>query len=178
MPAVTLIGYRGTGKSTVADALAGRLGCDRHDADEELEAAVGMPIGAYIAARGEPAFRDEETRILARLLDRGGVVATGGGVVIRPANRDLLRARGGTVVWLTAPVEVIRSRLAADPATALRRPALSGSDPLAEVEAVLRGREPLYRECADIVLDTALLSPAEVADRVAALVSSPRAGRT
>ncbi len=156
MPLVTLIGYRGTGKSTVAVELARALDCERYDADDELEAAVGMPIGRLVKERGEAAFRDEEERVLGRLLRRhGGVLATGGGVV--------LRSRGGLVAWLTAPADVIRRRLAADPATATRRPGLTGADPLAEVDAALAMREPLYRECATCTFDTASLTPAGIA---------------
>lgn len=169
MPVVTLIGYRGTGKSTVAVELARRLGCAWHDADAELERALGTSIAALVAARGEGVFRDEEAARLVSLLAAGdGVLATGGGVVLRPANRDLLRRQGGLVVWLTAPADVIRSRLAADPATVRSRPALSGSDPLLEVDAALVAREPLYRECAAMAIDTAVMAPREVAAAIVA----------
>lgn len=169
MPLVTLIGYRGTGKSTVAVHLARRLACPWHDADDELEAAVGMPIARLVQERGEPAFRDEESTILARLLERGRcVLATGGGVVLRDANRDALRARGGLVVWLTAPADVIRRRLAADPSTATRRPGLTGADPLAEVDAALARREPLYRECAGCVVDTGAAAPKAIVETILA----------
>jgi shikimate kinase len=97
-----------------------------------------------------------------------GVVATGGGVVLRPENRLLLRERGLPVVWLTAPADTIRRRLAADPATASRRPALSGRDPLDEVADALAVREPLYREVADVVIDTSTEAPAAVAERILA----------
>ena len=169
MPLVTLIGYRGTGKSTVAVELARALDCERYDADDELEAAVGMPIGRLVKERGEAAFRDEEERVLGRLLRRhGGVLATGGGVVLREGNREALRSRGGLVAWLTAPADVIRRRLAADPATATRRPGLTGADPLAEVDAALAMREPLYRECAACTFDTASLTPAGIAAAIRA----------
>ena len=167
MPLVTLIGYRGTGKSTVAVRLAGRLGCPWHDADDALETAVGMPIAALVRQRGEPAFRDEEMRILDRLLDTERcVLATGGGVVLRDGNREALRRRGGLVVWLTASADVIRRRLAADPATATRRPGLTGADPLAEVDAALERREPLYRECASFAVDTGTLAPEGIVEAI------------
>ena len=167
MPQVTLIGYRGTGKSTVAALVAARLGCDWIDADAILESRLGTTIAAFVRDHGEPAFRDAEAEILADLLvSSRGVVATGGGVVLRPENRTLLREAGRPVVWLTASADVIRGRLAADPTTRDRRPALMAADPLAEVEAALAARLPFYLECADVAFDTASMPPAAVADRI------------
>lgn len=178
MPRVTLVGYRGTGKSTVAALLADRLGAAWWDADAVLEDRIGSSIAALVGSRGEAAFRDVETEVLRDTLPAfAGVLATGGGVVLRPENRRLLRERGRPVVWLTAPADVIRRRLAADPTTAARRPALHGGDPLDEVAAALHAREPLYREVADIVFDTATDPPAVVAERILAWLdaASPEA---
>ena len=178
MPRVTLVGYRGTGKSTVAALLADRLGAAWCDADAVLEDRIGSSIAALVGSRGEAAFRDVETEVLRDTLPAfAGVLATGGGVVLRPENRRLLRERGRPVVWLTAPADVIRRRLAADPTTAARRPALHGGDPLDEVAAALHAREPLYREVADIVFDTATDPPAVVAERILAWLdaASPEA---
>lgn len=167
MPRVTLVGYRGTGKSTVAAVLAGRLRVDWLDADAVLEDRVGCPIGALIGSRGEAGFRDVEAAVLRDILPAfTGVLATGGGVVLRPENRLLLRECGRPVVWLTASAEVIRRRLAADPTTASRRPALAGGDPLDEVAGALSVRESLYREVADVAFDTASDEPAVVAERI------------
>lgn len=174
MPLVTLIGYRGTGKSTVARLLADRLATSWVDADAVLEEQVGCTITALVHERGEAVFRDAEAEVLSRLLATfHGVVATGGGVVLREANRRLLVERGRPIVWLTAPVAAIRQRLAADSATAARRPALQGNDVLAEVEATVREREPLYRACADLAIDTATESPAAVAERIVAWLGRP-----
>lgn len=167
MPHVTLVGSRGTGKSAVAAALARLLGLPWIDADAVLEERVGCSIAAVIAGRGERVFRDVEADVLRELLATSdGVLATGGGVVLRPENRSLLRERGRPVVWLTASADVIRRRLAADPTTATRRPALTGGDPLAEVADVLHAREPLYREVADVAFDTGADLPAVVAERI------------
>jgi shikimate kinase len=169
MPRITLIGYRGTGKSTVAAGLARRLGCGWADADAVLEERVGCTIAAIVRDRGEPAFRDVESAVLGDLLARDDLVlATGGGVVLRAENRRLLVERGRPVVWLQAPADVIRARLAADPTTRDRRPALAGGDPLAEVEGALLAREPLYRECADLAVDAATADPEEIAARILA----------
>jgi shikimate kinase len=181
MPRITLIGYRGTGKTTVAALLADSLGCGWCDADVVLEQKTGCSIGALVRDRGEAMFRDAEEAVLAELLAGfPGVLSTGGGAVLRPANREALRRCGRPIVWLTAPADVIRGRLAADPTTADRRPALAVSstgaqnsqadrlpDPLAEVAEALEARESLYRECADFRVDTSRAAPAEVARLVA-----------
>lgn len=175
MPRVTLIGYRGSGKSAVAAALADQLGCTWCDADEILEHEIGMSIADLVAQRGESAFRDAETAILDRLLaSTSDVLATGGGVVLRAENREQVRRRGRPVVWLSAPVDVLRSRLAADPSTVSRRPALGGGDVLDEVATAVAAREPWYREVADGVIDTAGDTPRRLAERIAAWLESPR----
>jgi shikimate kinase len=178
MPRFTLVGYRGTGKSTVGALLARRLGCGWADADIVLEERVGCTIATLVRDRGEPAFRDVEAAVLADLLTRDDLVlATGGGVVLRAENRRLLIERGRPVVWLQAPPRVIRVRLAADPATRDRRPALAGGDPLAEVEGALAAREPLYRECADLAVDAATDGPEAIADRILAWCARSWAAR-
>jgi shikimate kinase len=167
MPRVTLIGYRGTGKSTVAAILAARLGLPWLDADTVLEERVGGPIADLVERRGEAAFRDVEAAVLRDLLPGfAGVLATGGGVVLRPENRLLLRESGRPVVWLTAPPDVIRRRLAADPHTPSRRPGLLGGDPLAEVDMALVARAPLYQATADVAFDTAREPPESLATMI------------
>jgi shikimate kinase len=173
MPRVTLVGYRGSGKSTVAPRLAEMLGCSWVDADLVLEQELGTTIAEVVAERGELFFRDREADLLERMLaERHGVLATGGGVVLRPANRKLLANRGRPVVWLEAPAEVLRTRLAADPATALRRPALAGGDVLDEVAAAIEVREPLYREVADARIDVSRTSAERIAERIAAWLAA------
>lgn len=167
MPQLTLIGYRGTGKSTVAQLLAEQLGCEAVDADIVLERKLGQSITEMIRHRGESVFRKEESLVLAeQLLSCSGILATGGGVVLRPENRSLLRSRGRPIIWLDAGAEAVRRRLAADPATVLRRPALTGGDPLDEVAVTLAAREPLYRECADLRVDTSTCLPQDVVGQI------------
>lgn len=168
MPRVTLIGYRGSGKSSVAARLAERLGTGWSDADEALERELGSNISAVIGSRGEGFFRDREAELLRRLLfEEQGVLATGGGVVLRADNRSLLRRQGRPVVWMMAPAAVLRQRLAADPGTAAHRPSLTGGDVLDEVATTLVEREPLYRQTADAMIDVADASPDELATRIA-----------
>lgn len=168
MPRITLIGYRGTGKSSVAARLAERLRCPWRDADALLEERLGCTIATLVRERGEAEFREHEANLLGELLaDFPGVLATGGGVVIRQENRALLARLGRPVVWLRAGADVIRRRLAADPSTRDRRPPLHGDDPLAEVDRALAEREPLYRSVADLEIDTSVDDAGTVAARIA-----------
>jgi shikimate kinase len=158
-----LIGYRGTGKSAVAQHLALALAYDWVDADVELELRAGRSIAAIFADSGEAAFRDLESAELAELVRRKRtVIALGGGVVLRDENRALLRC-GGKVVWLTADPETIHDRLAEDPVSSARRPPLTSAGGLEEIRQLLAVRTPLYRECAELVVDK---SPAEVAAEI------------
>ncbi|HEY2908845.1 MAG TPA: shikimate kinase [Gemmataceae bacterium] len=154
-----LIGARGSGKSTVGRVLAQRLGWPFLDADDCLEEASGRAIAAIFAKEGEKSFRDREAAILADLSQRTQhVIATGGGVVLRPANRIVLKNRG-FVAWLQTSPEAAFARLQADPTTPERRPNLTPAGGLEELRTILAAREPLYRDCADFALDTAALSP-------------------
>jgi shikimate kinase len=164
-PVIFLIGPRATGKTTVARLLAGRLGWDWVDADAALEARWGKSVRAMFAEEQEAGFRRKEAALLEELCGlRRHVVATGGGVVLAAANRERLRA-AGQVVSLTADVATLWQRLREDPGTAERRPDLTVGG-LAEVEEVLRVREPLYRACAHHEVDTVGRTP----DQVAAVV--------
>lgn len=158
---IFLIGYRGTGKSTVARLLAAALGWDWVDADAALEAQLGKSIRQVFAEEGETAFRNHEAAVLEELCRRSRlVVATGGGVVLRPENRARLKA-AGRCVWLTAESRILWQRLQGDPTTAERRPQLTVGG-LAEIEDLLRAREALYRECADLTVDTSSRTPEDV----------------
>ena len=172
-PVIFLVGYRCTGKTTVARLLAERLGWGWRDADLELERRHGS-IRQVFAAEGEAGFRDKEAAVLAELCGTPRqVIATGGGVVLRPENRERLRA-AGRVVWLTADAETLWRRLQQDAATAERRPNLTVGG-LAEVEELLRVRQPLYAACADWAVDTADRPPEEVARRIAEWLLASRA---
>jgi shikimate kinase len=164
---VFLIGYRGTGKSTVARELAGRLGYLSVDADEIIETTAGKSIAAIFSDDGEEIFRDLEASIVARLAQRPKLVAAlGGGAVVREVNRRVICA-AGPVVWLTASVDTMLARIAADEATARRRPNLTSAGGRGEIESLLAVRTPLYRECATLVVDTEGKTAAEVADEIA-----------
>ena len=165
---LSLIGYRGTGKSTVARLVALKLGWDWIDADVEIELHAGKSIKDIFADDGEAAFRDLESRVLNDLSRRDPLVlALGGGVVLRPENRQKISS-AGPVVWLTATAEALAERIAADVTTAERRPNLTSQGGITEITAMLALRAPLYRECASLLVDTEDKTAAEVADEVVA----------
>jgi shikimate kinase len=171
---IFLIGYRGTGKTTVGRLLAGRLGRESIDADDEIERRAGKTIAAIFADDGETVFRDLEAAVMAELCRRTQlVVAPGGGAVLRESTREAMRA-AGQVVWLTASVDTIVSRLAEDAVTGDRRPNLTAVGGQAEIEAVLAARTPIYRACATFVVDTEGKSPADVAEEIIACLPDPR----
>ncbi len=161
-----LIGYRGTGKSTVARHLGLCLGWEWVDADLELELRAGKSIAAIFAEEGEQAFRDLESQIIAALCQRQRtVVAAGGGVVLREENRRKLQA-GGTIIWLRASPEAILARVVADSVTAARRPNLTVAGGEAEVRQLLSIRTPIYAACANATIDTDGKTPQQVADEI------------
>lgn len=164
---VALIGARGSGKSTVGRLVADRLGWAFEDADEALERAAGRSIAAIFADDGEPTFRDLEERTVAELTGRQELVlATGGGAILREANRRALR-RFGLVVWLDADPETLAGRLRDDPGG---RPSLTGRGVVEEVASVLERRRPLYAEVADATIDAARLDPETAAGAIVGLV--------
>ena len=149
---VTLVGYRAVGKSTIGRLLARDLDLPFEDADQVLEQGQGQPIPAIFARHGERTFRDLETTTLMNLLagERPMVLATGGGAILREVNRTLLSRRGGTVIYLHAPVEVLQERLRRN---AGQRPSLTGAPVADEVPAILALRDPLYRAVATQVVE-------------------------
>jgi len=151
---ITLIGYRGTGKTTVARPLAERLGWRAVDADIELERRAGRTIREIFATDGEPEFRRLERETLCELLTQQQlVIAAGGGAILDTQTRTDFRS-AGPVVWLKASIDTIEQRLHGDSTTRERRPNLTSSGGRAEIEQMLTLREPLYRDCATIVVDT------------------------
>jgi shikimate kinase len=156
-----LIGYRATGKSTVARLLAERLRWSWIDADVLLEERAGRSIRAIFADEGEQGFRERESVLLGELCTTPRrVVATGGGIVLRTENRQRMRS-AGKVTWLTADAQTIWQRLQNDVTTSQRRPTLTVGG-FEEVQTLLQARQPLYDACADLIVDTTGRSPDEV----------------
>lgn len=163
---LVLIGYRGTGKSTVARLLAARLGLQAVSLDEEIVKAAGTPIPAIVAAHGWDHFRDLEAKVTAEFAARDGLVLdTGGGVILRPDNVAQLR-RQGRLFWLRASVPTIVARIEGGD----QRPALTpGRTFTEEVEDVLQVRTPLYEAAADHTVETDGRPPSEIAEEIARL---------
>jgi len=165
-----LIGYRATGKTTLAKMLAERIGWEWTDADVEIERRAGKSIARIFAEDGEPAFRDLEAEVIADLCGRERLVlAAGGGAPMREESRRAMRD-GGQVVWLLARPETILTRMSADPTNPDRRPNLTDRGPLDEIVHLLARRAPIYRQSAHLVVDTEGKTPeqlvAEILDRL------------
>jgi shikimate kinase len=158
---IVLIGFMGSGKSTVGRELHQRLGYPLVDMDQVIEQRAGKSIAAIFAAVGEEGFRDMETHLLEELNDTAAprrIISTGGGVIGRKENRTILRHLG-YVVWLHAPTAVILDRTAKN----RERPLLHTEDPAARIEALLAVRKPLYAETAHMKIETAGLDCKELA---------------
>lgn len=150
VPGVFLVGMMGAGKTTVGKRLAGNLGWRFVDLDQEIEKSTGVSVATIFEIEGEAGFRWRETQALARIAHESRqVVATGGGVVLNPLNRMRLSA-AGTVVYLHAPPDMLFARTRHDK----NRPLLQVADPLARIAQLTQRRDPLYREVADIVVET------------------------
>jgi len=147
---VFLVGMPGSGKSTVGRQLSRRLQLPFFDSDHLIEQRLGCSIREYFAREGEAAFRDLEGQVLAELAQGAdAVVATGGGAVLREANRNALRA-GGKVIYLRSSPEELYRRLRHD----TNRPLLQVADPMARLRTLYAERDPLYRETAHFQIET------------------------
>ena len=158
--AIVLVGLMGSGKSSVARALAARLHCDVTDTDALIEATAGMPIPEIFSTLGEAEFRRIEHAQLQLALEYSGVIATGGGIVTQPENRALLQAatqRGVLVVYLRATASELARRIRLQPG---KRPLIDGNGLLnlreteQRVEELLRQRGPHYESVANLIIDT------------------------
>ncbi len=150
---IFLIGPRGSGKTSLGIALARELGFSFADTDDLVRGEAGLDVAGIVAAEGWEGFRRRESAALRVAACSRSVTATGGGMVLDPANRVFLHANG-VVVYLRTPPAELRRRLTVDLKPG-QRPSLTGKDPLEELAAVLAEREPLYREAAHIIVDAA-----------------------
>jgi len=163
-----LIGYRGSGKSTVARLLATQLHRELLDTDQFIEDQAGQSIAEIFRESGEPHFRALEKDLIHSFAatDRR-VVSLGGGAVLDPANRQWLN-QTGKVVWLQADATTLWQRVAADPSTGQRRPDLTDQGGQAEIECLLLQREPLYAQCSDFSVAVDELTPTQISASIIA----------
>ncbi|MBV9105870.1 MAG: shikimate kinase [Verrucomicrobia bacterium] len=158
---LVLVGFMGSGKSSVGREIARRWGFRFVDTDATIRQQYRKSIPDIFAAFGEAAFRDEENKVLQDLQNSlHAVIATGGGIVLQPRNRHLLRALG-LVIWLTASEEVIWDRVSRNQ----NRPLLQTGNPRDTVSNLMSKRSPLYGSVADITVETSGLTHRQVADR-------------
>ena len=163
---VLLIGYRGTGKTTVAAHLTEKTENQWLDTDAEIVRLAGCSIQTLFKREGEVGFRDRETSVLREILAGPcPVIACGGGIVLREENRQLL-ATTGTTVLLQAPFETLYARLQEDPQSAEQRPPLTDLESEAEIREILQQREKLYIQCADLIVETENKTPEQVAKEI------------
>lgn len=159
---IALVGMPGSGKSTVGRQLARRLKLDFVDSDHLIEERLGCTIRAYFEREGEEAFRDVEQAVIDELTRRDGLVlSTGGGSVLRPANRQHLHARCQVVYLRSSPEEVFR-RVRHD----RNRPLLQVDDPMQILRDLYQVRDPLYRQAAHFVIDTGRPSVATLVNMI------------
>jgi shikimate kinase len=164
--AIALIGFMGAGKSAVGQELSRRSGWPRHDTDEIIRQQFGLSIPDIFARHGEAAFRNAETALL-KTLRRGiaGIVVTGGGIILRAENVQLLRGIG-RIIWLDAEEEVLWQRVSKHN----NRPLLQTPDPRARFAQLFRERLPLYQAAADYRISISNTSVAEATDKIIALL--------
>ena len=167
---IFLIGFMGSGKSTVGKQLATELGKEFFDCDGVLEERTGVDIPYIFDLEGETGFRRREAAVLQELAAKRGIVlSTGGGVVGDPRNRRVI-ATNGFVIYLHASAELLHRRTSRD----RNRPMLDAQDPRKRIEELLALRDPLYREVADLVVETGRRGSRRVVEEIARALSDPR----
>jgi shikimate kinase len=159
---IFLVGLMGAGKTSVGKLLARRMGKTFYDSDHEIERTTGVRIPVIFEIEGEAGFRARESRMIAELATMSGVVlATGGGAVLWEQNRRLL-SQHGTVVYLRASPHDLWQRTRHD----RNRPLLQTGNPLSKLTALFAERDALYREVADVIVDTGNQSVSSLAHRL------------
>lgn len=161
-PAIVLIGFMGAGKSSVGRRLQERTGFPRFDTDEMIATKFGAPIAQILEKHGEDAFREAESETLRTFdLNSDAIIVTGGGIILRPDNCELVR-RLGRVVYLHADEDTLFVRISRRSS----RPLLRTDNPRATMSELLKKRLPLYEEIADLAVDTSHLDHNQVCDLI------------
>ncbi len=163
---LVLIGFRGTGKTTVGKLLAQRTGMDFIDTDELIEKSMGISIQQIVEQSGWSYFRLLEKKIINEVADQDyKIIAAGGGSVLDGENVQALK-KNGLIIWLKANLQVISARLASDSEKFSQRPSLTGKGTLAEIEEVFQHREKIYAQIAHLEIDTSNLNAEMVAAKI------------
>ena len=163
---VILIGYRAAGKTTVGKLLAMLIKVPFYDADAVVEEVANAPVKNIVAHHGWEFFREKETEAIQLLSAKGDcVIATGGGVVLKKENLDLLK-KMGKIVWLNAPLQDIVDRLEDDTAKKATRPQFTTGDLAQETMDIYAQRLPLYKKAADFTVGTAGKSAPQIAETI------------
>ena len=150
---IYLVGLMGAGKTTIGRQLAKSLGLPYYDSDKAIEESTGVDIPTIFEFEGEQGFRDREQKMLQQLTELKGIVlATGGGAILRQENRDLLK-ENGIIIYLQCSIDRIMERTRRD----TQRPLLKTANPKERIEQLYKEREPLYLNCADLVVDTGIM---------------------
>lgn len=164
---IFLVGLMGAGKTSVGRMLARRLNMEFFDADSEIERITGVKIPVIFEIEGETGFRAREEKMIEQLSAMNGIVlATGGGAVIAETNRRFLKSRG-RVIYLRAAPEDLWRRTRRD----RNRPLLQTADPLGKLRTLHEQRDPLYREVADLIVDTGSQSVAHLTSKIQQLLT-------
>ena len=168
---IILVGYMGSGKSTVGKKAAKALAYTFLDTDSLIEQAEGMTISKLFEEKGEPYFREQETETIRRLMEepKGNIIATGGGLPMREGNDKLLKELG-TVIYLKAETETLMKRLSGDTA----RPLLQNGDLREKIDTMLAIRGPVYERVADVILETDNMSFYEIICRIEKLLAEEK----
>jgi shikimate kinase len=163
---IVLIGYRGTGKTSVGMALSKRLGKAFCDTDDYIERKVKRAISDMVATEGWAFFRAKEKEAIREVSSRKDcVIAAGGGAILDPENVENFKKKG-IVVLLEATTQTILERMRSDEKTEQQRPSLTGKDPYKEIEEVLEFRMPFYKNAMDFSVDTTSKSIDQVLDEI------------
>jgi shikimate kinase len=151
---IILIGYRCTGKTSVGRTVAEKLKLPFYDTDQIIAGRLGKTIKDWVEERGWASFRQEEKEVIKGIIPlKPGLISLGGGAVMDPEIREILKSRG-LIVWLTAEVNTILNRMKSDPKNIDNRPPLSDKDWETEIKELLFLRSPVYQQLADLSIET------------------------
>ncbi len=169
---IVLIGFRGTGKSTVGKLLANRLKRDFVDTDEYIEKTTGKTIKDIFEEEGEEGFRKTEIEAIVKLSKmKNKIIAAGGGAVLRDENVKSLKSNG-FLILLEATPEIIHDRIMQDKKTTQQRPSLTNKNSFDEIKHLIDKRQPLYESAANYTINTSYVSCNDIVEEIITVIRS------